>query len=374
MNILLIPDSFKGSISATEVIQQLTSGFSEIERNNTIQSCVASDGGEGFLDFVKKYVEVTMIPVHTVDPLGRDMVAEYAFAKATQTAYIELAKASGHELLSPSELNPLKTSTYGTGLQLQHAISSGATTIYVGLGGSATNDGGIGMAAALGYTFLDKGGCDLPPNGESLSKIYQIKKPETRSLPKVYAVNDVDNILTGETGAARTYAAQKGATLEQIELLDRGLANLAQRVSRDLDKDSATLLGAGAAGGSAYGLNVFYKASFIPGVSFLSKLTGIEEHLENGQIDLIITGEGSIDRQTLRGKLVKGVAQLGKKYDIPVIGICGVNQLGKDGERVLGLKKVFSVSDLALSKEDSIANASFYIKKLARSIYDFQSL
>lgn len=372
MNILLIPDSFKGSLSATEVIQQLTMGFAKIKDDITLHSCIASDGGEGFLDFIKRQVEVTMIPVQTVDPLGRDMIAEYAFAKATQTAYIELAKASGLELLTSSELNPFQTSTYGTGIQLQHAISSGATTIYVGLGGSATNDGGIGMAAALGYTFLDKGRCNLPPNGESLIKIHQIKKPETRSFPKIYAVNDVDNILTGKTGAAKTYAAQKGATTQQIEQLDKGLENLAQVVERDLKEDCATLPGAGAAGGSAYGLRVFYNAEFIPGVFFLSQLTGIEQLLATGQIDLIITGEGSIDTQTLRGKLVKGVALLGNKHRIPVIGICGINQLSKQDQKQLGLQKVYAISDLATSNVDSFENAPLYMRGLARTIYKHQ--
>lgn len=374
MHILLIPDSFKGSISATEVIKQLTLGFSELEEHITIQSCAASDGGEGFLDFVKKYVEVRMISVQTVNPLGREMVAEYAFAKASQTAYIELARASGLELLSSTELNPLETSTYGTGLQLQHAIAMGAKTIYVGLGGSATNDGGTGLAAAYGYKFIDDEGSTLPPKGKSLTEINRILKPRTQNLPKIYAVNDVDNILTGKTGAAVTYGAQKGASQEDIALLDKGLVNLARVVSRDLHKDSEGLPGAGAAGGSAYGLHVFYNATFIPGVTFLSKLTGIEKNLEEGQIDLIITGEGSIDEQTLRGKLVKGVAALGQRYGIPVIGICGINQLSEHAQGILGLKKIFDISSLATSKADSIANSSQYIKKMARYIYDFQKV
>jgi len=379
MHILLIPDSFKDSISATEIVQQLEQGFSELDAQISTESCIASDGGEGFLDFVKKYVDVTMIPVQTVDPLGRDMVAEYAFAKtcpettsgAHKTAYIELAKASGLELLADAERNPLLTSTYGTGLQIKDAIKKGATEIYIGLGGSATNDGGTGIAHALGYEFLDERGSKFVPKGGNLIDIFHINKPASLELPKIYAINDVDNVLTGTSGAAHIYGKQKGASPEEILLLDNGLSSLANVVSRVLKSNETNTPGSGAAGGSGYGLKTFCNASFIPGVTFLAKLSGIEKRLKEGQIDLIVTGEGSIDEQTLRGKLVKGVADLGNTYQIPVVAICGIDQLESNASiEKLGLKKVFAVTDLASSKEDSFINATTYIKQLARLIFE----
>lgn len=371
MHILLIPDSFKDSISATAIIAQLEKGFAMADPTITTAHCIASDGGEGFLDFVKKYVDVEIIKGPTVDPLGRKIVGEYAFAKASQTAYIELAKASGLEILAQDERNPLKTSTYGTGLQLQDAIAKGAQEIYVGLGGSATNDGGIGMAAALGYVFLDKGGQVLKPQGSSLNEIAHIRKSASLPLPKIYAINDVDNILTGRSGAAHTYAKQKGASPQDIMTLDAGLDNLAQVVSRELKINERNTPGTGAAGGSGYGLKVFGNTVFIPGVRFLARLSGIEKNLEEGTIDLIITGEGSIDEQTLRGKLVKGVAALGKKYHTPVIAICGMNRLDAVTSQKIGIKKIFSISDLAQSKEDSLSNAGQYILLLAEAIDDY---
>lgn len=368
MHILLIPDSFKDSISATAIVSQLEKGFAQVNPAITTESCIASDGGEGFLDFIKKYETVGMIPVKTVDPLGKGMVAKFAFAKASHTAYIELARASGIELLLHSERNPMYTSTYGTGIQIREAIKKGAAHIFVGLGGSATNDGGIGMAAALGYEFLDEMGKVLEPIGKNLTAISQIKKPEQPELPAIYAINDVDNPLAGKDGAAHIYGKQKGASPEDIRLLDKGLKNLASVVKKELGEDHLLTPGTGAAGGSGYGLKVFCNATFIGGVDFLARISGIEKRLENGKIDVIITGEGSIDHQTFRGKLVKGVASLGKKHNIPVIAICGINQLKKKETKDIGLQKVFAVSDLAESKEDSLENAAHYIQEIAYTI------
>lgn len=371
MHILLIPDSFKDSISATDIIAALDQGFARLNAGITTEHCVASDGGEGFLDFVQRYVAVDIIKTRTVDPLGREIETTYAFAKANKTAYIELAKASGLELLKTDERNPMHTSTYGTGLQIRDAIENGAEEIVVGLGGSTTNDGGAGIAQALGFSFLDENGEELEIKGEVLSQIKTIKKPASLKLPQLYAVNDVDNILTGTQGAAHTYGKQKGASPQEIQHLDKGLLHLSHIVQKDLQQDEANTPGAGAAGGTGYGLKVFGNASFIPGVNFLARVSGIAQALEKGTIDLIITGEGSIDHQTKRGKLVKGVAVLGAKHNIPVVAICGINQLDEAGTQSLGLQKVFTVADRASSKEDSINNARQYIKALAREIYAF---
>lgn len=384
MHILLIPDSFKDSISAIDIIAALDEGFTQLNAGITTEHCVASDGGEGFLDFIQRYVSVDIISCKTVDPLGREIMSDYALsisnpvgcearmfhlAKTSKTAYIELAKASGLEQLKTQERNPMHTSTYGTGLQIQDAIQKGAQEIIVGLGGSATNDGGAGIAQALGYTFLDANGQELKIKGGVLNQIKSIKKPALTGLPKLYAVNDVNNILTGAQGAAHTYGKQKGASPEEIKSLDNGLVHLAEIVKKDLQHDEAHKPGSGAAGGTSYGLKVFGKATYITGVDFLAKVSGISQALAQGKIDLIITGEGSIDHQTYHGKLVKGVAALGVKYGIPVIALCGINELDEAGTQSLGLQKVFALTDSATSKEDSIKNAKHYIKAIANEIY-----
>lgn len=371
MHFLIIPDSFKDSLTAQEVIDALQMGLKEADQNLTTTAVVASDGGEGFLSFVQSFMDVDKIATHTKDPLGREIVAEYAFAKASQTAYIELAKASGLELLAPKERNPLYTSTYGTGIQINDAIARGAIEVYVGLGGSATNDGGIGMATALGYQFLDKMGNVLEPSGKNLQSIAQIRKPINNSLPKIYAINDVDNILIGKQGAAHIYAKQKGANATEILRLDAGLENLSKVVYRDLRLDHLLKPGTGAAGGSGYGLSVFFKANFVSGISFLTTISGVQETLSTGKIDAIITGEGSIDNQTKRGKLVKGVASLGKQYELPVYGVCGVNKLDELDAAFMGITKSWAVRDQAKSKEDSYTNAASYLEKIAIDIYRY---
>ncbi len=384
MHFLIIPDSFKDSLTAQEVIEALCSGFQEMDSDFRSQSIIASDGGEGFLSFIQSFVAVDCIETHTKDPLGRDIVADYAlslrspegreshkldFAKASQIAYIELAKASGLELLSQSERNPLHTSTYGTGLQIKDAIDRGAQKIYIGLGGSATNDGGIGMAAALGFKFLDEKGHELSPIGKNLDLICQIQKPQDLVLPEIYAINDVDNVLTGVKGAAQVYGKQKGASLDAIESLDAGLDNLANIVQRELGVNNKYVPGTGAAGGSGYGLSVFFNAKFVAGVTFLTTISGVEETLIKGEFDAIITGEGSIDHQTQSGKLVKGISSLGKHYKIPVYAVCGINQLDSNDALAMGIKKTWAVLDCAKNKDDSYRNAATYLKKIAGKIY-----
>ena len=370
MHFLIIPDSFKDSLTAREIIDALKAGLKEANEHLTTTAIVASDGGEGFLAFVQGFVATTTISVKTVDPLGREIVGEYAFAKASKTAYIELAKASGIELLAVKERNPLHTSTYGTGMQIKDAIARGAKEVYIGLGGSATNDGGIGMAAALGYQFLDESGRVLEPLGKNLNRIAQIQKPKNLQLPKIYAINDVDNVLTGKQGAAHIYGKQKGATPAEILQLDEGLVNLGKVVQRDLQLDLIATPGAGAAGGSGYGLHVFFKARFVSGVSFLIAISGVQETLSNGKFDAIITGEGCIDEQTLRGKLVKGVASLGQQYTIPVYVICGVHLLRRSEMQTMGITNTWAVRDLATDTQDSYRNAAIYLQELAKKIYD----
>ncbi len=365
MNFLLVPDKFKGSLSANLVIEAIERGVSTIFPKAEIHSVTASDGGDGFLESVNHYMQLETIKVNTSDPLGRKLNAEYLFNKQTGDAYIELAKASGLELLKNEERDPMQTSTKGTGIQIKEAVLKGAKKIYIGLGGSATNDAGLGIAAALGFSFLDEFGNLLQPIGGNLSKIFSIEPSvslKDYENIEIYAVNDVDNPLFGSTGAACVYSAQKGGNKEDIELLDKGLKHLHTVVKKQMGKDYADLPGSGAAGGTAYGLKTFLNAEFISGTEFIVELAQIHQLLHSNTIDFIITGEGKIDEQTLRGKLINGILQLGKMYNIPVIVLCGVSEISKEHLLEMGVLEVIEIRDASRPLSYSMENASVLIE------------
>ncbi|MCA9139789.1 MAG: glycerate kinase [Planctomycetales bacterium] len=373
MNVLVIPDKFKGSLSASEVIHAIQAGLRKHDPEIQIHAITASDGGDGFLDAIRKSNDaVQTIRCETTDPLGRTIMAEYGIDRHRKSAYIEMARASGMELLRQSERNPMLTTTLGTGLLLVDAIDRDLENIYIGLGGSATNDGGIGIAHALGFRFLDSKGGELQPIGGSLEQIDSIDVSGvtmTMKNVKVHAINDVTNPLTGPEGAATVYAPQKGADAEMVVLLERGLDRLQQVVCRDLGVDAAHVPGAGAAGGTGYGLKVFLGAEFLSGIEFVLSLTGIESLLESGNVDWIISGEGKIDDQTGYGKLVCGVANIGKKYGVPVIALCGVNALQHKTVADLGLAKVVSIHDPTRPLEYTIHNAKELLTKAAEHVF-----
>lgn len=371
MNILLVPDKFKGSLTADGVIEALKSGINRVLPDASTHAVIASDGGDGFLEAVAQYVAVDEVQVDTLDPLGRNMKATYLFDPENLKAYIELARASGILLLKDSGKNPLQTSTLGTGNQIKDAISRGARGIYIGLGGSATNDGGIGIAQALGFHFFDIAGNQLEPIGGNLEKIDRITAPEISKLLRdvtLYAVNDVSNPLYGENGAAHVYARQKGANKREINLLDAGLRNLNRVVEHQFEVRNARIPGAGAAGGTAYGLKTFAGAHFISGIDFILELAGVEDLLQKKGIDYIITGEGRIDEQTLNGKLINGVLNLGKRHQIPVLAVCGSLDVDKGELKKHGIHGVLEVRDPSRSLEYNMENAAELVEK---SIYEF---
>jgi len=371
MNVLLIPDKFKGSISAKGVIEALTMGIRRAVPNASIDTVLASDGGDGFLDAVSNYVAVETVVGDTIDPLGRKIKAPYLLNQETDTAYVELAKASGLELLKETERNPMFTSTLGTGIQILDAIHKGAKKIFIGLGGSATNDGGIGIANALGNTFLDASGNELRPIAANLSKIDRIDNSKARRLLKdisIFAVNDVSNPLFGENGAAYIYAEQKGADRNEIEVLDIGLQHLDHLVQQQLNKKNAAISGAGAAGGTAYGLKTFGNAEFISGIDFILQLAGTQKLIEQQSMDYIITGEGKIDSQTLQGKLINGVLNLGKEHGIPLIAVCGTLDMDKDDLKRQGLPYIIEVRDASKPLAYNMENAA---KLVENAIHNF---
>jgi glycerate kinase len=372
MRILLIPDKFKGSLSANEVIEALKHGILEKYHNAKISSIIASDGGDGFLHAVSQNVPCQQISTKTFDPLRRDIISYYLYDPKENVAYIELAKASGIELLSEDEKNVMFTSTYGTGVEIKHAIDEGAKTIYIGLGGSATNDGGIGIASALGYNFLDGSQNELKPNGKNLSRIQHIQKGDGMDFDSVsiIAINDVDNPLYGKNGAAHIYGGQKGASSDEIQELDEGLRNLDRVVTTHLNKDVALLGGSGAAGGTGFGLKAFLNAEFIAGINFVLNLSGAAKLLDEHRFDFIITGEGKLDSQTLNGKLIKGVVDLGAKHNTPVIAVCGQSEIKEDNSESLGLAKIIEIRDVSKPTQYSIENAYALTKK---AIVDYLS-
>lgn len=355
MNILLCPDKFKGSLSAREVCEALSKGIATKYSQANIVNCPLADGGDGSLQVLEEYMEVETVTVDCTDPLGRPIKAAYRQTGAT--AYIEVAAASGLVLLSPQERNCLKTTSFGTGQLVAHAINNGAREVYLFLGGSATNDGGIGIASALGFEFLDESGRTLAPIGENLGKIHTIDDSSVLTTLKeltVKVVCDVDNPLVGPTGAAHVYAPQKGATPAGIALLDDGLSNLAKKLVAAGYPDVVALPGAGAAGGIGGGAVAFLSGQLQSGTATFLEMSGLELAIQ--QADLVITGEGFLDRQTAQGKLVSGVCQLAKQYGKPIIGVCGDAEEGIAD--LLGLQTVYTVRERSASLEEAMTTAA----------------
>jgi len=371
MNFLVIPDKFKNSIAAEGVNKAITEGLNHCFSDAHIFSILASDGGDGFLNAVEHHLTLDKFFGTTVNPLGKKITTYFLYDSPNETAYIELAKASGIELLSTEELDVLKASTLGTGYQIKEAIRLGAKKIFIGLGGSATNDAGIGMASALGYRFLDAYKKEVHPSGKNLARIEEIVSDKVvPNLNEVsfFAVNDVTNPLYGPNGAAFIYAKQKGATDKTITLLDEGLEKFSKVVTAFSGSDYSELEGAGAAGGCAFGLKVFCKAKFIRGVDFLFDLAKVPELLREHAMDYIITGEGKIDHQTLHGKLIKGILDLGTKNSIPVIAVCGVSELSNEKVKEVGFAQMLQIHDERMPIAYSMENAS---KLIADKVHDY---
>jgi len=366
MKFLLIPDKFKGSLSAEAVIGAMEEGILSASPDSECYGVLASDGGDGFLDAIARYRPTEQIVHKTTDPLGRPIEAWYLYNAEDQVAYVELAQAAGLVLLAEGDRSALKTSTYGTGLQIRHAIARGAKTVYLGLGGSATTDAGTGIARALGYRFPDSVGKELEPKGENLLKIASIDATgveEQIRQASLIAVCDVDNPLYGPGGAAYVYAGQKGATEPEIELLDKGLRHLDALVTSQLGKECAHLPGTGAAGGTSYGLKAFFDAEFLGGTSFILQMAGIPDLLKEHSIDFILTGEGKIDGQTLSGKLISGVLALGRQFNIPVIAVCGKLGIPLQEMKAAGVKDVIEVGKPGKSLEYNMTHAASLLRE-----------
>lgn len=329
--IVIACDSFKGSLSSKEVSETIGQAIRQINPDITIQSFKVADGGEGSRDAIKAYIKNQEQAMLTFDPLMRKIKSSWlSFERnGKPAAFIELADASGITLLRQEELNPMLTTTYGTGLVIKDALCKGFTDITLALGGSATNDGGIGILNALGIRFLNNKGQELEPCGKSLIDIRYIDT--TRLIPQARKAHftlacDVTNPLCGKSGAAHVFARQKGADESMIKELDRGLRNFAGTINRQFGNDITDTVGSGAAGGVAGGMTGLLNAEIKSGADMILDIIGFDKAITNARF--VITGEGSFDNQTSHGKLPYAVANHAKRNNIPVILICGKNKTG----------------------------------------------
>jgi glycerate kinase len=328
MKIVIAMDSFKGTLKAHEVCKIVSNVITEKSSDVTVVIKPMADGGEGTARAMIEAAGGTWIPFMVMGPL-RQMQIEAGFAWfEDRTALVEMASASGLELLKPEQLNPLKTTTYGTGQLIKAAVQHGAQKILLAVGGSATIDGGIGAATALGWQFLDHKNNPVPLSGGGLEKIAKIIKPDSSLLLSrngqpipVEVLCDVDNPLTGENGAAEVYGPQKGATPKMVKQLDKGLAHLAKLVREQLGRDIENMPGAGAAGGLAAGAVAFMNATLVSGIETVIARSNLHRELESA--DWVITGEGSFDRQSLSGKVISGILKMARQTNTRVAVIAG---------------------------------------------------
>ena len=324
MRVAVAIDSFKGSLSTFQSGEAVAEGISRVYDNARVDIRPIADGGEGTVDAIVSACGGEIISASVCDPLGRRINAEYGYVKSTGTAVIEMSAAAGLTLISPEERNPMLTTTYGVGEMIADAIGRGCRKFIVGIGGSATNDGGFGMLSALGFEFLDKDGKKIELGAKGLEALAEIKTEG--ALPELsecefWVACDVKNPLCGELGCSAVYGKQKGATPEMIEKMDLWLlkyAELTEKIKTDAD---ANFEGAGAAGGMGYAFLAYLGGKLRSGIEIVIEATGLEEYIKNA--DVVVTGEGRLDGQSCMGKAPIGVARLAKKYGKTVIAFSG---------------------------------------------------
>jgi glycerate kinase len=360
MKVIIAPDKFKGSLTSFEACEAIAAGVSAARGKMDIVQFPMADGGDGFAAVMKYYLHTDTVACHAEDPLGRPIRTSYELKG--EVAIVEMASASGLVLLKEHERNALRTSTYGTGLMIGDAIRAGAKKIILGLGGSATNDAGTGILAALGFRFLDKDGRPLKACGGSLPLIDKIILPENLPDVRFDIACDVQNTLYGKQGAAYVYAPQKGALPEDVRVLDAGLRHFAGLLSKDI----ADIPGTGAAGGIAAGLMGFFDVHLNKGIEWVMATSGIREALSG--TDVIITGEGKIDRQTLYGKVVSEIAALADRHHIPAIAFCGITEVEDAGP--LKLEAVRAITPAGMNLEEAMANAAGLLKKAVARYFE----
>lgn len=369
MKIIIAPDSFKESLSALVVAEQIEEGFREIFPDAEYVKLPMADGGEGTVAALVAATGGRVIEAQVTGPLGEKTAAFYGVTGDGRTAVIEMAAAGGLALVPSALRNPMKTTSYGTGELIRLALDAGLRDLLVGIGGSATNDGGAGMLQALGVRLLDGQGQEVGPGGGCLDQVARIDCSglDSRLEPcRISVACDVDNSLTGARGASAVFGPQKGASPEMVARLDANLGHFSRLVARDLGVEVADIPGAGAAGGMGAALLAFLGAELRPGIDVVSKVVGLERLLVGAQ--LLITGEGRIDSQTVFGKTPVGVARMAKRQGVPVIALAG--SLSADAAVVYphGIDALFSVVPGVCSLDDALSGAAQNVRSTARNI------
>jgi glycerate kinase len=350
--VILVPDSFKGTMSSMQICNIMEEQIKKyFPKSQTVKIPIA-DGGEGSVESLVRAVGGKLVDIKVKGPYFENIDSFYGILSDGETAVIEMAAAAGLPIVGERK-NPSKTTTYGVGELIRHAILNGCKNIIIGLGGSCTNDGGAGMAAAIGVKLINNDGKEFVPVGGTLSQIEKIDLSDALDLSKINitAMCDVDNPLCGEHGAARVFGPQKGADEDMIKLLDQNLWHYASIIKSQLNRDIFDLPGAGAAGGLGAGVAAFLNAELKRGIDVILDITGFNELLHDA--DIVFTGEGMIDGQSLRGKVVHGVAVRAKKQGVPVIAVVG--DIGDDIEGIYdaGVSAIVSINRVAVPFEDA---------------------
>jgi glycerate kinase len=378
MRILIAPDKFKGALNAREVAENIAKGLRDILPHITIDIVPMADGGEGTAEAICEARGGSWLKCKAHDPIGREIEARYASIEDGELAVMEMSEAAGMRRLSESERDPVRATTFGVGEMILDATSRGANEIIIGLGGSATNDGGWGMARALGFRFFSNAR-ELTKDASELRNLTTIEAPvaagvspasskmqPTRLPPqlKIIAAVDVQNPLLGENGATRVFGPQKGVSKDELNVLEQALTRLADVVAKEFDFDYRDRPGAGAAGGLGFGLMSFCGAEIRPGFDVVAEAVGLESKMK--AVDVVITGEGSLDRQTLQGKTPAGVARLARKLGKKVFAIAG----RADGDRkVCGLfDEVYQLARSGMSEKEQMKRAGQLLREKAREL------
>lgn len=369
MKIVIAPDSFKECMTAREVADAIEKGFKKVFPNAIFTKVAMADGGEGTVQSLVDATNGSLVPVKVTGPLQTQVDGYFGLLGDSRTAVIEMAVASGLHLVPEQYRNPLITTSIGTGELIKAALEYGISELIIGIGGSATNDGGAGMAYALGVRFLDETGNSFFPLAKNLHQIHTIDISgidERLANVSVRVACDVTNPLIGPLGASTVYGPQKGATDEHIEILETNLEHYGKKIFECIKKDVTHVPGSGAAGGMGAGLLAFFNAKMCPGIEVVSDVANLEKKIIGA--DLVITGEGQINHQTPFGKTPVGVAAVAKKYNLPVIAIAGSYNDGYNRVFDFGIDAVFGSVPKVMNLADALLNGKKHVSETSENV------
>jgi glycerate kinase len=363
VRILIAPDKFKGALNARDAAENIAKGLLDVLPDAQIEIVPMADGGEGTAEAICAARGCSWVECKAHDPLGREINARYGWLDQEKLAVMEMSEAAGMRRLSETERDPLRATTFGVGEMILDATKRGAKQIIIGLGGSATNDGGFGMARSLGYRF------DYEHEQVDVSDLVELKgirRPTDVVLPRIVAAVDVKNPLLGQNGATQVFGPQKGANKDDLDELERALTKLADVVAREFGFDYRNQPGAGAAGGFGFGLLTFGGATIRPGFEVVAEAAGLEQRMKDA--DLVITGEGSLDRQTLEGKTPAGVARLARRLHKPVFAIAG--RVTQDRELSELFDGIYQNARPGMTQQENMKRAAELLRENARELAD----